>query len=255
MKSAWLALDTATDVATVVVQRAQDGARRTGGSGIIRGARRQASDIVLCIDDALRQAATTLDDVEGIVVGDGPGSFTGLRIGWAVAKGLAHEREIPLYTVPSLMGLAWIGWNVSGLGPGATVAACYDALRGQVYGAVYRLTADGIETVVAPAAVTIAELRALAPTAPDAAIGDGARRFAQEVRAWTGRLPLDEAAPVNGRPTVADGLLALRRYEGAVHRIPVPATAEPAYGRPAEAQVRWEARHGRPLRDPSRPSG
>src|ERR1700740_1530147 len=119
MKSAWLAIDTATDVASVVVQRAPppDGAPGSGGSGIIRGARRQASDILLCVDDALRQAATTLDDVEGIVVGDGPGSFTGLRIGWAVAKGLAHEREIPLYAVPSLMGLAWIGWTESGLGP------------------------------------------------------------------------------------------------------------------------------------------
>src|SRR5207245_9610311 len=100
-------------------------------SGILRAARQQASRIVVGIDDTLRHAGTTLDGVAGIVVGDGPGSFTGLRVGWAAAKGLAHEREIPLFAVPSLMGLAWVAWSEFGLGPTATIAASFDALRGQ----------------------------------------------------------------------------------------------------------------------------
>jgi hypothetical protein len=86
---------------------------------------------------------------------------------------------------------------------------------------------------------------------PDAAIGDGARRFAAEVRGWTGRAPLNELAEQDAHASVAHGLLALMRYEGAVHRLPVPATAEPVYGRPAEAQAQWEARHGRPFPDSS----
>ena len=254
MKPAWLAIDTATDLASVAVWHPRDGARRVDASDVLRGSRRQASGVVLLVDNVLQRAETKLDDLAAIVVGDGPGSFTGLRIGWAVAKGLAQERDIPMYAVPSLMGLAWIGWHEVGRSKAATIAACYDALRGQVYGAIYRLTADQVETIVSPAAMTIGELRQLAPSVPDAAIGDGARRFADEVQTWTGRAPLKDLVEHDGHATVAGGLLALMRDEGAAYRIPVPATAEPVYGRLAEAQVKWEARHGRPLRDPSRPS-
>ncbi len=255
MKPAWLAIDTASDVASVVVSHPREGSREIGASDVVRGARQQASHLLVVINATLKQAGTTLDDLAGIVLGDGPGSFTGLRVGWAAAKGLAHEREIPLFAVPSLMGLAWVGWSAFALGPIATIAACYDALRGQVYGALYRLTRDRCETLVPPAVLTIADFQRLAAVRPDAAIGDGARRFSQEVRAWTGRPPLDEQGQSGAHVTVAHGLLALMRCEGAGYRIPVPATAEPAYGRPAEAQARWEARHGRPLRDSSRPAG
>ena len=254
MKQAWLAIDTATDLASVAVWRPRDGARPLDASDVLRGSRRQASGVLVLVDSTLRQAETTLDDLAGIVVGDGPGSFTGLRIGWAVVKGLAQERDLPVHAVPSLMGLAWAGWHQLGPAKAATVAACYDALRGQVYGAIYRLTADQVETLVPPAAMTIGELRQLAPSVPDAAIGDGARRFAEEVHTWTRRAPLKDVGEHDGRATVAHGLLALMRYEGAASRIPVPATAEPVYGRLAEAQVKWEAHHGRPLRDPSRPT-
>lgn len=253
MKHAWLAIDTATDLASVAVWHPRDGARPVDASGVLRGSRRQASGMVVLVDSTLRQAETTLDDLAGIVVGDGPGSFTGLRIGWAVAKGLAQEREIPMHAVPSLMGLAWVGWRELGLAKATTIAACYDALRGQVYGAIYRLAADEVETLVPPAAMTIGELRQRAPSVPDAAIGDGARRFAEEVQTWTARAPLKDLAEHDGQATVARGLLALMGYKGAVYRIPVAATAEPVYGRLAEAQVKWEARHARPLRDPSRP--
>jgi tRNA threonylcarbamoyl adenosine modification protein YeaZ len=254
MSGVWLAIDTATEVASVVVADGREGSRQIGASGIIRGARQQASRIVAVIDETLRQAGTTLNDVAGIVVGDGPGSFTGLRVGWAAAKGLVHEREIPLFAVPSLMGLAWVAWNEFGLGPTATIAACFDALRGQVYGALYRVSRDRVETLVTPAVLTIAEFQHLAPIPPDAAIGDGARRFSKEIHGWTGRPPLDAQDESGAHATVAHGLLAVMRYEGAVHGIPVPATAEPVYGRPAEAQARWEARHGRALRDSPRAS-
>ena len=253
MKQAWLAIDTATGLASVAVWHPREGEHPVDASDVLRGSRRQASGMVLLVDNVLQRAETTLDDLAGIVVGDGPGSFTGLRIGWAVAKGLAQVRDIPMHAVPSLMGLAWVGWHEVGRAKAVTIAACYDALRGQVYGAIYRLTADRVETIVPPAAMTIGELRQLAPSVPDAAIGDGARRFAEEIQTWIARAPLKDLAEHDGHATVARGLLALIRYEGAAYRISVPATAEPVYGRLAEAQVKWEARHGRPLRDPSRP--
>src|SRR5206468_9666292 len=134
-------------------------------------------------------------------------------------------------------------------GPGA-VAACFDALRGQVYGAVYVFHPDRVETVVAPAVLTVAELARLAPVRPRVAVGDGAVRYAEEVARWIGTAP----APLESLPPAAAQLLALLTREGAGRTLEDPATAEPVYGRPAEAQASWEARHGRPLPDSPRPA-
>src|SRR5574341_1913357 len=59
------------------------------------------------IDQVLRDAGNTLDQVEGLAVAVGPGSFTGLRIGLSTAKGLAAAAGTPLVGVPSLRALAW----------------------------------------------------------------------------------------------------------------------------------------------------
>jgi tRNA threonylcarbamoyl adenosine modification protein YeaZ len=254
VNTAWLALDTATDVASVVVHR-PEGAPGRGASAVLGGERRQAAELLPTVDRVLREADTSLDQLAGLVVGDGPGSFTGLRIGWALAKGLAQEREIPLYTAASLAGLAWVAWRTCGLGPTATVAACYDALRGEVYGAVYEIGSAHVTALVTPRVLRLPELVRLAPTRPQAAIGDGAERYAAEIRAWTGRAPLERVQDPDAPVTVAHGLAALIGYPGVVRRIDDPGTAEPVYGRPAAAQTQWEARHGRPLPDPSRPLG
>src|SRR2546429_5712125 len=92
----WLALDTATEIASVAAGRppvAQSGAH-------MQGARRHAAEIIRLVDFALSRLSIRPADLEGLVVGDGPGSFTGLRIGWAAAKGLAHEAGAQLPAVP-----------------------------------------------------------------------------------------------------------------------------------------------------------
>src|SRR2546429_317008 len=95
----WLALDTATEIASVAAGRppvAQSGAH-------MQGARRHAAEIIRLVDFALSRLSIRPADLEGLVVGDGPGSFTGLRIGWAAAKGLAHEAGLRLPAIPSLL--------------------------------------------------------------------------------------------------------------------------------------------------------
>src|SRR6266550_2783546 len=197
----WLALDTATEIASVAAGRppvAQSGAH-------MQGARRHAAEIIRLVDFALSRLSIRPADLEGLVVGDGPGSFTGLRIGWAAAKGLAHDRALPLTAVPSLMGAA----HAAARGEAGPVAACYDALRGQVFGAVYAFPPGRVETLVAPALFTLAALARVAPVRPLVAVGDGAVRYGEDVLTWTGRapLPLDAVAPV------AASLLALADRE------------------------------------------
>ena len=146
--------------------------------------------------------------------------------------------------IPSLMGAA----HAAALGEVGPVAACFDALRGQVFGAVYAFPPGRVETLVAPALFTIERLARITPVRPLVAVGDGAQLYADAVVAWTGRAPLSLEAV----PPVAGALLGLAGRDGASRSLDDPATAEPQYGRPAEAQAKWEAHHGRPLPRSSR---
>jgi tRNA threonylcarbamoyladenosine biosynthesis protein TsaB len=230
-----LAIDTATDIASVAVGTV---------ARSVRGARQHAARIVPLVDDVLERAELSIQDIAGIIVGDGPGSFTGLRIGWAVAKGLLQGRQLPLIAIPSLLAAA----HAAGVD---TVAACYDALRGQVFGAIYAFDDGRVKTLVAPDVCTVAELATRTPRPPVVAVGDGAERYRDDVIAWTGRAPVG----LDALPPLATSLLALFTYDGARRGIPDPTIAEPVYGRPAEAQVKWEARHGRALPHPPGTSG
>ena len=236
MTDQWLAIDTATDIASVAIATGDRMITRS-----VRGARQHAAQIVSLIDDVLKAAQLPLDQVAGIIVGDGPGSFTGLRIGWAAAKGLLYGRQASLVAIPSLMGAA----HAAGV---HTVAACFDALRGQVYGAVYAFTENAVNTLVPARVCTIAELAAAVPRRPEVAVGDGAERYRAEVQQWTGRPPIG----LDAIPPIAGSLLAHYEDEGARSARVDTSVAEPIYGRPAEAQVKWEARHGRPLPHTSR---
>ena len=231
----WLAIDTATELASVAVGSAE----RVRIVRSLGGARQQAAQIVPLVDQVLTLAAVRVRNLSQVIVGDGPGSFTGLRIGWAAAKGLAHDEGIPVRAIPSLTGAA----HAAARGEVGPIAACFDALRGQVYGAVYAFPQGRVETLVAPALFTLDELARAAPVRPLVVVGDGAVKYAEAVVEWTGR----PAVGLEALPPVASSLLALGAREGAARALVDPARAEPEYGRPAEAQAKWEARHGRPL--------
>ena len=243
MSGVWLAIDTATDIVSV----AAGSPHEVRSVVAAKGARRHAAQIITLVDRALDAAGARARDLAALVVADGPGSFTGLRIGWAAAKGLAQERGIGMSAVPSLMAAALGAAELVG----SPVAACFDALRGEIYGAVYGFQSDRVDCLVAPALLTAAELARIAPVRPRVAVGDGALAFAEDVARWTGAPPvgLDALRPL------AASLLLLAARVGAARELPDPLAAEPVYGRPAEAQAKWEARHGRPLPDSSRPIG
>lgn len=236
MSALTLAVDTATDIASVAVGRPP---ALTSGAHQ-QGARRHAAEILRLVDFCLSRAGVTPRDLDAVVVGDGPGSFTGLRIGWAAVKGLVQESGADVIGVPSLLAAAAGAAERVGAVP---VAACFDALRGQVFGAVYVVHADRVDTLIPPRLATITELAALPAPRPAIAVGDGAVRFGEAVAKWTGVPPV----PLDQLPPAAAMLLALAGRPGAGRQIDEFGVAEPEYGRPAEAQARWEARHGRPV--------
>lgn len=233
-----VALDTATDLATVAA-----GHSGTVLAEVAVGPRRHAGAVLPGLVEVLRLAGGRLEDVTRVLLADGPGSFTGLRIGAATVQGLRRARpDLVVATAPSLMAAAWVGARFAA-GP---VAAIYDALRGQVFAAVYRFHADRVETLLPPALTTMDALAAACAERPALAVGDGAGTHAADVRAWTGREPVP---PPAGAPR-ASSLLALDGLDGALRTEDDPSAFEPNYGRPAEAQARWERMHGRPLPDP-----
>lgn len=220
MPEGWIAIETSGDQASAALSR-------PGGEVIeevVTGTRRHAKELVPAIARVLARAGLQPNQVRGIIVSEGPGSFTGLRIGASVAKALAHVHHCPVRSASALSVIARRAWRESAVlesaGCDQRVLAVTDALRGEYYAALYRMGPARLEVIKPPAVVT-----------PDA------------IAAWPAA---DLKADV---PPLASVLLDLLEVDGGTLPIHDLGTWEPEYGRPAEAQARWEAVHGRRLPD------
>ena len=128
--------------------------------------------LMVMAEDMLKQCGKTMSDVTAVAVAEGPGSFTGVRIGVAAAKGLAWGGQIPCYGVSTLEAMA-----VSlGIYKGH-ICACMDARRNQVYNALFRANNGIIERVTEDRAIALADLKEeLEPiNGPIFLVGDGSQ--------------------------------------------------------------------------------
>jgi tRNA threonylcarbamoyladenosine biosynthesis protein TsaB len=232
----WLAIDTATSRASVALGQSSASALEQE----LEGARRHAAELIPMIDGLLRQRGMGPADLEGIILSDGPGSFTGLRVGAAAAKALVYTLDVPLWTAPSLMVRA-----VGVAKPEAVVLALANALRGEVYAAAYRISSTAVECLLAPS-VWRPEALAAAELEADTVVGDAPPDVAAPLERWAGRTMV---RPPEGAPHARHLIDLVGRTGGAV-QVAQAREWEPVYGRPAEAQARWETAHGRPLPDP-----
>lgn len=184
--------------------------------------------------DALREAGASVADVRRVVCGEGPGSFTSLRIAGAIAKGIAFGNDVPLYAVSSL---ALVVAGARDLAAGEYLAVL-DAMRGERY--VLPLTVDVRGSITTAAADGRGLDRSLTPS--------GMRIPAADVHALAARLAGRAIGPLESPATAPHARGVLRLLGGVLAAGPVVLDSwEPIYGRLAEAQVKWEAAHGRPL--------
>jgi tRNA threonylcarbamoyl adenosine modification protein YeaZ len=166
-------------------------------------------------------------DVAGIVVGEGPGSFTGVRVAAATAKGLAHALELPLWAFSSLAAAAL----AEDAGPVRYVL--FDARHDRVYGACYQTDGASIVECIAPHPGTVLEaVRGAVP--PDATfVGEGARRHRDTI----------ETAGFHVGPgpsrSLAEGLLRLHDALGDPAPVADVAAWEPRYVRPPSVERTW----------------
>lgn len=132
-----IALETATDVCGVALL---DGAHVVAELALARP-RAHAENLVAMIQDALRYGGVAAAALDAVVVSQGPGSYTGLRIGASTAKGLAAALDVPLVAVPSLQALA--AGVAAAAAPGDIVCAAFNARRDEAYAAAFRVGAQG----------------------------------------------------------------------------------------------------------------
>lgn len=162
------------------------------------------ADLLVIIDAACKAAGVTPLELDAVAIGAGPGSFTGLRIGMATAKGIAFAAGKPLWAVSSLAALA-------SMAKAERVCAVLDARRGEIYAGVYQQgILDGVERVMSPT-----ELPAMAAGATTIGDTDG----------------------LDVRATPSGSAVAKLALEGT--RVDVLALGVPTYIRASEAEIRY----------------
>ena len=110
--------------------------------------------LMVMAEDLLKQCGKAAKDITAVAVAEGPGSFTGVRIGVAAAKGFAWGREIPCYGISTLEAMAVSLGAYEG-----HVCACMDARRNQVYNAVFYVNRGEPERFSDDRAISLTELK------------------------------------------------------------------------------------------------
>jgi tRNA threonylcarbamoyladenosine biosynthesis protein TsaB len=197
----------------VVAQRQLERVRKPGREG-------RAENFMPMIADCLRDGKAHASDLARVVCGEGPGSFTSLRVAASIAKGIAVGAGIPLFSVSSLLLIVAAGKCADGAWLG-----CLPAMRGEVFVQPFEVLGEDIRETGQPRLIMESELA-----------DEGERLGATLIGPAHDELETPHArgtARVLGR-IISGGACDVDSWE-------------PMYGRPAEAQVKWEAAHGRPL--------
>ncbi len=180
-----LSLDSATECATAAII---DDNKLLGE--IVINHKKQHSVIMMpMIDNLIKNCGLTIADIDGYAISNGPGSFTGLRIGMSTVKGLVQSTKKPFVAISSLDGLANNLFNVQGI-----ICPIIDALRGNVYTNFYRFENGKLITLEEDQLLSIDEVieKCSSFEEPITFLGDGTYKFGEKLSEL---LPTSSIAP------------------------------------------------------------
>ena len=131
------------------------------------------------LENTLSSAMLSLNDIDAFAINNGPGSFTGIRIGISAVKGLAMPKNLPCVAVSTLYSIANMHKNINGV-----VVAVMDARCNQVYNAIFKIENGNITRLCEDRAVLVSDVMAELENITDTVYiaGDGAHLFAQFVQ-------------------------------------------------------------------------
>ena len=236
-----LAIDTATLTASAAVVELPDegeGFTVRAAGDVVTQTAGHGERLVPHLDALLAGAGLSLAAIDAFAVGAGPGSFTGLRIGLATAKGLAFATGRPLWLASSLAALAW---DLAAAAPGfdGLLVPALDARRAELYAGFYRRQGDTVVALAPERVLPPAALAGALDDLGDAGAGDGLiAGDALVVHADAlAALPARIVRRPDSRATPSALAVAMVAARGP--RLDAIAHGAPTYIRPSEAEVKY----------------
>lgn len=230
-----LGIDTSTLVCSVALAREN----RIIGEFSLQNKKTHSQRLMPLIDSVVDSCDLSPRDLEGVAVTNGPGSFTGIRIGVSTARGLAQALRIPLVGIPTLDVLAYQFPYAAGL-----VCPLLDARRGEVYTAVYRSSEGKLERISDYMAVSLQKLLDYLKQEPEEKIiflGDALEKYRDILQETLGSRACfaPPSLRVNRGALVAQlGLERICPHRDRGNYL----NLKPFYLRRSEAEVKWEER-------------
>ena len=186
--------------------------------------------LMVMAEDLLKQCGKTVNDLTAVAVAEGPGSFTGVRIGVAAAKGFAWGRQIPCYGISTLEAMALSLGAYEG-----NICACMDARRSQVYNALFYVNQGNLERRSEDRAIALSDLKVQLEQiqGPIFLVGDGA---ALTYKTLSGEIPNLILPPGHRLHQRAVGVALLAEVQAAAGQIGDGNALSPNYLRLSQAE-------------------
>lgn len=236
-----LALDSSGLVASVAVVEAGQIEEETIAEYTVNYKKTHSQTLLPMLDEVAKMIELDMDTIDAIAVAAGPGSFTGLRIGSATAKGLGLALNKPLIHIPTLEGLAY---NLCGTDK--IVCPIMDARRGQVYTGIYEFDGRNLVVLEDQMAVSIEELGEKLQNYDREIIflGDGVPVFKSALveRIMAGRKISFAPAHMNRQRAASVGTLGILYYRA--RKTQTAAEHKPDYLRVSQAERERKERLG-----------
>ncbi|MGF0034285.1 tRNA (adenosine(37)-N6)-threonylcarbamoyltransferase complex dimerization subunit type 1 TsaB [Bariatricus sp. SGI.154] len=236
-----LALDSSGLVASVAVVEAGQMEEETIAEYTVNYKKTHSQTLLPMLDEVAKMIELDMDTIDAIAVAAGPGSFTGLRIGSATAKGLGLALNKPLIHIPTLEGLAY---NMCGTDK--IVCPIMDARRGQVYTGIYEFDGKNLVVLEDQMAISIEELgeKLMAYDREIVFLGDGVPVFKSALteRIMAGKKISFAPAHMNRQRAASVGTLGILYYRDG--KIETAAEHQPDYLRVSQAERERKERLG-----------